>query len=83
VGRKRPEKTVKFKSSYLVVLMLLFVVFVFFDQNQTPVPIKFVLGSPSQLALSLIIAVSLVIGAVVTLVAMYLVNRKQALMNKK
>ena len=63
--------------------MLLFMVFVFFDQNQTPVPIKFVLGTPINMALSLIIAVSLVIGAVITLVAMYLVNRRQALMNKK
>ena len=72
----------KFKSTYLVVLMLLFMVVVFFDQNQTPVPIKFLLGSPVHLPLSLVIAVSLIVAAAGTLVATYLANRS-ANMKKK
>ena len=71
-----------FKSTYIVVLMLLFMVVVFFDQNQTPVHIKFLLGTPVQVPLSLIIAVCLVVGGAVALVTMYLVNRN-ALLNKK
>jgi len=73
----------KFKSTYLVVLMLLFMVVVFFDQNNTPVPVKFLLGSPIPLPLSLIIAVSLIIGAVVALVATYAVNRGMLTAKKK
>jgi len=73
----------KFKSTYLIVLMLLFMVFVFLDQNQTPVPIKILLGNPFHLGLSLIIIISMIGGALMAIGAIYLLNRRKALMNKK
>jgi uncharacterized integral membrane protein len=57
--------------------MFLFMVFVFLDQNRTPVPIKILLGSPFHLGLSLIIIVSMVVGVIMTIGVIYLINRRK------
>jgi len=73
----------KIKSTYLVVLMLLFMVFVFLDQNQAPVPIKILLGGPFHFGLSLIILISVIAGMLLTIGAKHLLNRRKALLNKR
>ena len=67
----------KFKSSYLVLLMSLFMVVVFLDQNRTPVPIKIVIGKPFHLELSLVIIISVVVGVIMTIGVVYLINRRK------
>ena len=69
----------KFKPKYLVILMVLFLVVVFLDQNRHPVPIKFIVGTPLPVDLSLIIVFSLVVGGVLTCVSLYLINRRRKL----
>jgi uncharacterized integral membrane protein len=58
-------------------LISLFVVLVFLDQNRAPVPIKILLGSPFHLGLSLIIAVSMLVGVIMTIGVVYLLNRRK------
>jgi len=67
----------KFKSSYLIVLMFLFMVFVFLDQNRGPVPVKILVGNPFHLGLSLIILISMMLGVIMTIGAIYLINRRK------
>lgn len=67
----------KFKTSYLIVVMLLFMVVVFLDQNRTPVPIKILIGNPFHLELSLIIVISMVVAVIVTIGVIYLMKRKK------
>ena len=58
-------------------LMSLFLVVVFIDQNRMPVPIKIVLGSPFHLGLSLIIVISMLVGVIMTIGVVYLINRRK------
>ena len=67
----------KFKSTYLVILMFLFLVVVFLDQNRVPVPVKIIIGNPFHLGLSLIIIVSMVVGVIMTSGVIYLMNRRK------
>ena len=67
----------KFKPRYLVVLMFLFMVFVFLDQNRGPVPIKILVGNPFHLGLSLIIMISMVVGVIMTIGVIYLRKKKK------
>jgi uncharacterized integral membrane protein len=67
----------KFKSSYLVVAISLFLVIVFLDQNRNPVPIKIILGNPFHLGLSLVIIISMMVSVIMTLGVIYLVSRKR------
>jgi len=67
----------KFKSTYLVIVMSLFLVVVFLDQNRVPVPVKILLGNPFHLGLSLIIIVSMVVGVIMTIGVIYLMNRRK------
>jgi len=67
----------KFKSSYLIVLMFLFMVFVFLDQNRGPVPIKILVGNPFHLGLSLIIIISMMLGVIMTIGVIYLMKRRK------
>ena len=69
----------KFKPKYLVILMALFLAVVFLDQNRHPVPIKFIVGTPHPVDLSLIIVFSLVVGGVLTCVLLYLINKRRKL----
>jgi len=67
----------KFKSTYLVIVMSLFLVVVFLDQNRVPVPVKIIIGNPFHLGLSLIIIVSMVVGVIMTIGVIYLMNRRK------
>jgi len=67
----------KFNSRYLVILMALFLVLVFLDQNRTPVPIKILIGSPFQFGLSLIIIISMLVAAIMTLCVVYMMKKKK------
>ena len=67
----------KFKSSYLVILMLLFMVLVFLDQNRTPVPVKLLIGNPFQVGLSLLIIISVVIGVILAIGVFYLRKKRK------
>jgi uncharacterized integral membrane protein len=67
----------KLKSNYLVILISIFLVGVFLDQNRIPVPIKVIFGSPFHLELTLIIIISMVVSSVLTIVAIYLLKQKK------
>jgi uncharacterized integral membrane protein len=58
-------------------LMSLFLVVVFLDQNLGPVPVKIIIGNPFHLGLSLIIIVSMVVGMIMTIGVVYLINRRK------
>ena len=67
----------KFKSSYLILAISLFLVIVFLDQNRSSVPIKIIIGNPYQLGLSLIIIISMVVAVIMTLGVVYVIKRKK------
>jgi uncharacterized integral membrane protein len=67
----------KFKSSYIVILMSIFLVGIFLDQNRTPVPIKIIFGNPFHLELTIIIIFSMVVAALMTIGVSYLINRRK------
>jgi uncharacterized integral membrane protein len=69
----------KFKPKYLVIAMVLFLVVVFLDQNRRPVPLKFIIGTPVPVDLSLIILISIIIGIVLTGGFLYLRNKRKKL----
>lgn len=51
------------KKYILPALLLLFLFVVFIDENNTPVPMKIILGSPVHMPLSMIIIISMALGA--------------------
>ncbi|MDH4100127.1 MAG: LapA family protein [Nitrospirota bacterium] len=55
------------KRRYLVYLMALFIVVVFLDQNNVPVPVKLIVGPPVQLELSLIVLISMLAGVLLAM----------------
>ena len=67
----------KLKLRYLIMLISLFIVLVFLDQNRAPVPIKIVIGNPFHLGLSLIIIISMLVGVVMTIGVIYLMKRRK------
>ena len=67
----------KFKSSYVIILMSIFLVGVFLDQNRAPVPIKIIFGKPFHLELTLIIIFSMAVAALMTVGAIYLIKRRK------
>jgi len=67
----------KFKSSYIMILMSIFLVGVFLDQNRTPVPIKIIFGRPFHLELTLIIIFSMVVAVLITVGVRYLISRRK------
>lgn len=68
----------KFSSSNIIILLMsIFLVGVFLDQNRTPVPIKVIFGNPFHLELTLIIIISMVVSSVITMGVIYLINKKR------
>ncbi|MEC4676082.1 MAG: LapA family protein [Nitrospirota bacterium] len=63
------------KVKWLLALIFLFLAVVFLDQNNVPVPVKVIFGKPFYFRLSLIILVSIGVGALLTLAGIRL--RKQ------
>jgi uncharacterized integral membrane protein len=68
---------VKFKSRYLILVIVLFLVIVFLDQNRSEVPVKIIVGNPYHLGLSIIIIISVLVGMLVMIGGMYLINRRR------
>jgi uncharacterized integral membrane protein len=58
-------------------LMALFLVLIFLDQNRMSVPVKVLVGDPLQLGLSLIIIISMVVAAITTLCVIYGMKKKR------
>jgi len=54
---------------FLGVLVFLFLLVIFVEQNTAPVPLKFFVGSPFYVNLSLIIGLSLLAGAALTILS--------------
>ncbi|MFZ4440290.1 MAG: hypothetical protein ACOYOS_17840 [Syntrophales bacterium] len=67
----------KVKASYIIMLMSVFLVGVFLDQNRTPVPIKIIFGKPFHLELTSIIIFSMVVAVLMTVGVFYLVSRRK------
>jgi uncharacterized integral membrane protein len=67
----------KFKSSYIIMLMSIFLAGVFLDQNRTPVPIKIIFGNPFHLELTLIIIISMVVSSVMTIGVIFTIIRRK------
>ncbi len=59
--------------------VVLFLTVVFFDQNRAPVPVKIILGTPTPVGLSLVIALSMLVGAVMAITGIlgYTVMRRR------
>lgn len=51
------------KEYVLPLIMVLFLVVVFLDQNNIPIPMKILVGSPIHMSLSMVIMVSMLVGA--------------------
>jgi len=66
----------KIKSSYIIMLISMFLVGVFLDQNRVPVPIKIIFGTPFQLELTLIIIISMVVSSLLTIGVIYMIRKK-------
>ena len=63
------------KKFILPAISLLFVFMVFMDENNTPVPMKIVFGSPFHLSLSVIIIGSMLFGAVCAFAGSFLLKK--------
>jgi uncharacterized integral membrane protein len=58
-------------------LISVFLVGIFLDQNRNPVPVKILFGNPILLELTLIIIISMVVSSVLTMSVIYLIKRKK------
>ena len=68
----------KSTTKVISILIFLFLVIVFLDQNRTPVPVKILLGNPFHVGLTLIILISMVVAMVMTIGVVYLwMNRRK------
>ena len=68
----------KSTTKVISILIFLFLVIVFLDQNRTPVPVKILLGNPFHVGLTLIILISMVVAVVMTIGGVYLwMNRRK------
>lgn len=72
-----------FTKKFLVFLILLFLVVVFLDQNSVLVPVKFIVGGPVHVPLTLVILLSILAGMVVTLVGVAAFKRLKTRLKKK
>ena len=67
----------KSRTKVLYILISLFLVIVFLDQNRIPVPVKILVGNPFQVGLSLIILISMAVAVIMTIGVVYLMNRRK------
>ena len=65
------------KPRYLIIAMALFLVLIFLDQNRTPVPLKIIVGNPFHLELTIIVIISVAVGALLTVGIMFLMNKRE------
>jgi uncharacterized integral membrane protein len=62
------------KKYFLPAALILFLVIIFLDQNNAQVPMKVIIGSPIHMPLSMIIMLSMVVGAVCALGGYFLLR---------
>lgn len=62
------------KKFLLPFLLVVFLLVIFLDQNNNPVPVKVILGPPVHLSLSLIIAISMTVGALLAIGLLLLIK---------
>lgn len=65
------------KYLILAICLILFLAVIFLDQNSNPVPMKVIVGNPHGVKLSMVIIVSMLIGAVLATGGMLLIKRLQ------
>ncbi|HIJ81810.1 MAG TPA: DUF1049 domain-containing protein [Desulfuromonadales bacterium] len=65
------------KYLVLSICLLLFLAVIFLDQNSNPVPMKVIVGNPHGVRLSMVILVSMLIGALLATVGMLLIRLLQ------
>ncbi|MBF0457196.1 MAG: LapA family protein [Nitrospirae bacterium] len=70
------------KKVFLPLIAALFLFAVFIDQNTGPVPMKFFIGSPIHMQLSMVIIISMAAGSALTIIG-YLVFKGIAQKIKK
>ncbi len=71
------------KKWFLFSLIIIFLVAVFMDQNTFFIPLKLFIGGPVHVHLSLVIAASMLAGAVLALAGVFLVQQFRAKIKKK
>ncbi|MBF0328611.1 MAG: DUF1049 domain-containing protein [Nitrospirae bacterium] len=70
------------KKTFLPVFSLLFLLAVFLDQNNTPVPMKIILGAPVHMSLSIIIVASMLAGAGCSFAGFFIYKLMKGKLNK-
>jgi len=76
------------KLIFFSTVITLFFAVLFLDQNNTPVPVKIILGDPRPVGLSSIIVISFLVGVLVTVAVLWLykavrkVRKNQQLIEK-
>ncbi|MBF0564610.1 MAG: LapA family protein [Nitrospirae bacterium] len=70
------------KKVFLPLLSVAFLFAVFLDENYVPVPLKFFFGGPFHLHLSAIIIVSMMVGAIITLLSVFIFNNIRSKLKK-
>ncbi|MBF0568265.1 LapA family protein [Candidatus Magnetominusculus dajiuhuensis] len=71
------------KKFFLPLIAALFLFAVFIDENTGPVPMKFFIGSPIHMRLSLIIVVSMAMGSALTIISFLIVKGIQQKIKKR
>jgi uncharacterized integral membrane protein len=60
----------RIKVLFFSIVLVLFFSVLFLDQNSEPVPVKIILGEPRPIGLSTVILSSMLLGAILSAVAM-------------
>lgn len=71
------------KKLFLPLIAALFLCAVFIDQNTGPVPMKFFIGSPIHMQLSMVIIISMVVGSALTIIGFLIVKGIQQKIKKR
>ncbi|HIJ60145.1 MAG TPA: DUF1049 domain-containing protein [Nitrospirae bacterium] len=71
------------KRFFLPFILIVFLFAIFLDQNSKPIPLKIILGAPVHLPLSVIIAGSMTLGAIIALSGVLLIKTITNNKNKK
>ena len=58
------------KLKFVIISVVIFLAVLFFDQNRAPVPVKIIFGDPTPVGLSIVIAISMLLGAVMAITGM-------------
>jgi len=62
------------KLIFFSIVIGLFLTVLFLDQNSSPVPVKIILGDPRLIGLSTVIIISMITGAVLSLIGTFIFN---------